>query len=354
MPEAPIESRAGTMVPNPTASATAKSSAPSTKQHFVPLTTVIAVAAVLILAAGIGIWAIKGGRSEVKPPVVPTEPVATSQNPMTAPPRATAASATPRPASPLAAHRPVALAKPVLTLSSARPTTAPGSKAPPLSEPGDRDECLALWTFDQDSGLTAVDGSGHGYNATLVGDHVSWTKDAKVGVGALKLAGASYAETAGPVVDTTRSFTVAAWVNLSAIDKRSCQTVVGMDAKDVGGFYLQLNHASGDRFVFNRMDKDERKGNAIMAKSAFVPVRNTWYYLVGVYDADAQTISLYVDGKLQESVPFTSPWQALGKTSIGRGYYAAANVDFVSGTIDDVRIYGSALTADQIQILADK
>jgi hypothetical protein len=63
-------------------------------------------------------------------------------------------------------------------------------------------------------------------------------------------------------------------------------------------------------------------------------------------------ISLYLDGKLQETVPFTSPWRADGKTSIGRGFYYKRNVDFLNGTVDDTRFYASALTAKQIQILA--
>jgi hypothetical protein len=44
----------------------------------------------------------------------------------------------------------------------------------------------------------------------------------------------------------------------------------------------------------------------------------------------------------------------VGKTSIGRGLYSANNLDFVNGSIDDVRIYATVLTADQIQILAGR
>jgi hypothetical protein len=217
------------------------------------------------------------------------------------------------------------------------------------SEPSE--DCRALWTFDQDGGFTAIDSSGNGFNATLAGAHAIWTKDARVGGGALKLSDSSYAEAAGPVVDTSRSFTVAAWVKLSAIDKINCQTVVGIDGTNVSGFFLQLNHLAGDCFAFIRLNKDQDIA-PITAKARFAPKLNTWYFLVGVYDASAGMISLYLDGKLQESVPFTSPWRADGKTSIGRGFYYKRNVDFLNGTVDDTRFYASALTAKQIQILA--
>jgi hypothetical protein len=218
-------------------------------------------------------------------------------------------------------------------------------------------ECRALWTFDQDGGFTAIDSSGNGNNATLVGPHANWTKDAKVGGGALHLSDSSYAETAGPVVDTSRSFTVAVWVKLSAIDKTRCQTILGIDGTKVSAFFLQLNREAGDLFVFHRRETDDDNyplPRSLWARSKFVPVENKWYHLTGVYDVDAKTISLYVNGQPQESVPFNSPWQGTGKTSIGRGRFAGANSDYLDGTVDDVRFYASALTANQIQILASK
>lgn len=301
---------------------------PPPEKRMLPLSPVLVGAVVLVLAAAAGLWAMKNAGAK------PESPVAT-----VAPTIATTPTPTPATADQAA---------------STLPTPAVVQSGTAAAER--HDECRALWTFDEGSGVTARDGTGHGYDATLVGDHATWTKTAKVGAGALRLSGACYAETAGPVVDTSRSFTVAAWVNLNALDKHGCETMVAMDGTKVSAFYLQFNHVAGDRFVFNRRasDDDDLQAKAIWAKTAFSPMRNTWYHLAGVYDAEAQTISLYVDGKLQESVPFTSPWRATGKTSIGRGFFAQANTDFVNGTIDDVRFYASALTAGQIEILATK
>lgn len=208
-----------------------------------------------------------------------------------------------------------------------------------------------IWTFDQDSGSTVTDATGNGNNATLVGDKAAWTKSAKVGTGALSLGGASYAEAPGAVIDTTRSFTVTAWVNIAAMDKQHNQTFVSTDGNEISGFYLMLYH-SGSRFVFNRADSDDKSATRTMAGASFAAVPNTWYHLAGVYDADAKTLSLYVNGNLEQTVPYDKAWQATGKTAIGRGFYGHANVDFVNGTIDDVRLYSSVLTAAQIAALA--
>ena len=144
-----------------------------------------------------------------------------------------------------------------------------------------------------------------------------------------EFAGSSYAQTAGPVVNITQSFTVAAWVKLDAIDQKHCQTVVSIDGSVVSGFYLQLNHFAGERFIFNFLDRDDRGAAGVMAKAKFRP-RPTPGTISRAYLMRTRKRSrLYVDGQLQETVPFNNAWQATGRTAIGRGYYGHGNVDFV-------------------------
>jgi len=330
MPAPPVEIPAELPVPEPAESIRTEPPVPLEKRR-IPIAPVLAGAVLFIAAAGVGIVML--GRPRPNPAPEPT-PATTS---------------------------PVAPANGSLAIShGASSTLTPGSRpvsAPEVVTPFELNvPCRAHWTFDEQSGVTAIDSSGNGFNATLVGDHATLTKEARLGGGALKLSGNCYAETAGPVVDTTRSFTVAAWVNFNSIEKKGCQTVLAIDGINASAFYLQLSHVAGDRFVFHRREKDDAdlEAKQILARSDFSPERNTWYHLAGVYDAQAKTISLYVDGRLQESVPFASPWRGVGKTSIGRGLFSATNRDFVKGSIDDVRIYATVLTADQIQILAGK
>jgi hypothetical protein len=73
-----------------------------------------------------------------------------------------------------------------------------------------------------------------------------------------------------------------------------------------------------------------------------------------VYDASKKTIALYVDGQLQEVLPYNSAWQATGSTVIGRGKWEGRNADCMNGTVDDVRIYDVALSPLDIQALAGK
>ena len=348
MPEAPVKGRSSMPVPGSGASVSQKPPA-SAEKRSIPLSLVTVGILVLIAAAGLGIWMIRSQSSKPRP----------------APPPVASLPPTALPNSNLQQRKPTTpvVAPPILPsivpsavpLVSVRPNLPPGSRLDSVQEAATPSEpsgdCRALWTFDQDGGFRAMDTSGNGFNAALEGVHAIWTKDARVGGGALKLSDSSYAEVSRPVVDTSRSFSVAAWVKLSAIDKINCQSVVGIDGTNVSAFFLQLNHLAGDCFVFLRLNKDQDV-DPITAKAQFAAKLDTWYFLVGVYDEGAGMISLYVDAKLQESVPFTSPWRATGKTSIGRGLYGKRNVDFLNGTVDDIRFYASALTAKQIQILA--
>ena len=217
---------------------------------------------------------------------------------------------------------------------------------------GKNSDCRAIWTFDQNHGDFAPDDSGNGNNAVLTGPNATWTTAAKVGSHALSLSGSSYAEASGPVVNTADSFTVAVWVKLNSI--KGFQTVLSIDGNQVSGFFLQFKTDAGDKFVFNRLSGDSYTAAQNFAAANDAATVGTWYHLAGVYDAAAQSITLYVNGQFQQTVLFTSAWQADGKTAIGRGFFIGRNTDFLDGVIDDARIYASVLSAKEIQALVNK
>ena len=58
-----------------------------------------------------------------------------------------------------------------------------------------------------------------------------------------------------------------------------------------------------------------------------------------------------MDGHSVGTSPYSGQWQATGNTLIGHGLYGGSQVDYVNGAIDDVSMYSSALTADQVAAL---
>ncbi|MFI0232652.1 LamG-like jellyroll fold domain-containing protein [Streptomyces sp. NPDC017086] len=132
------------------------------------------------------------------------------------------------------------------------------------------------------SGTTAADSSGNAPDAIL-GAGAAWTTG-QVGEHVLHLDGTGNgnADIPAPVVDTSRSFTVSAWVKLDSAD--GYQTAVSIDGDQLSGFYLQLSGSTG-AFSFTRRAADSTSAAEARADSPVRPTAGTWYHLVGVDDA---------------------------------------------------------------------
>ena len=223
------------------------------------------------------------------------------------------------------------------TLFAALPVTAAAA---------DPDPALAgHWTFDEGSGTTAADTAGD--HSAVLNAGAGWGPGIRGG--ALTTDGTSgFADAGAPVLDTTKSFSVSSWVKL---DKTSgYQTFVSVDGTQVSNFFLQFRDDSR-RFAFTRLAGDAPT-DGVVAGANFDPVAGQWYQLTGVFDAAASTLALYVDGTRQATVAAPAGWAGTGHLVIGRGKYGGNPVDYVDGSIDDVRAYSGALTAADAARLA--
>ncbi|MFG2724835.1 LamG-like jellyroll fold domain-containing protein [Streptomyces canus] len=219
---------------------------------------------------------------------------------------------------------------------------APAAVAAPVALPA----AAAHWSFDEGSGTTAADASGNAHTATLQGA-AGWDTG-KVGTHSLSLTAGGNATASGPVVDTSKAFSVAAWVNLAQLG--GYQTAVSIDGNVVSAFYLGLRDDTGT-FAFARLASDATQGAAVAA-AASAPTAGTWTHLVGVSDAAAGVTRLYVNGVLEGETAYTGGWAGTGSTAIGRALYGGGQVDQWHGLIDDVQLFPTALTSDQVATLA--
>ena len=207
---------------------------------------------------------------------------------------------------------------------------------------------IGHWPLNEGSGTSTLDASGNGNLAQING--ATWTTG-RLG-NALRFDSSKHdtVDINRSVVDTSASFTVAAWVQLA--DMTYWRTAVSQDSDNVSGFYLQFipkkaKFVPSEQFAFSLVNSDLTSGATIRALSNFNPVVNTWYHLVGIYDAGATRSSLYVNGILQSTQKVSAAWNADGETVIGRAKWGKAT-DFWSGKIDDVRLYNRALSATDV------
>ncbi len=86
--------------------------------------------------------------------------------------------------------------------------------------------------------------------------------------------------------------------------------------------------------------------------SASTITTKKWYHFVGVYNAPAQTMDIYVNGSLDDGVLSRTPSSA--QTNSTANVYMGQSgdgINFWSGQIDDVRIYNRALSPSEVKRL---
>ncbi|NUS09891.1 MAG: Teneurin-1 [Streptomyces sp.] len=199
------------------------------------------------------------------------------------------------------------------------------------------------WKLDQAGGSTVTDASGTGYTAAATG--ATWNGDSATFAGT---AGQQIA-TNGPVVDTTSSYTVSAWVNMPSLPARNA-TVVAQSGTNNSAFMLQYNyaHAGAPLWSLETTNGDTTAPSFPAAYSTAVPAAGTWTHLVGVYNSATGALQIYVNGTLSGSGTTTTPWSAGGPLTIGAAKYKGNATDQLTGSVSNVQVYPRALTAADV------
>jgi hypothetical protein len=208
----------------------------------------------------------------------------------------------------------------------------------------------ARYDFEEDNAITAVDGTGKGGDATRPSGTTTWVPSSYRG-GGMNFSSSGYLATAGPVLDTSNSYSVSAWVYLTTGGTGN-RTVVSQDGNNTNPFFLQYYNAEGNaNWSFQTRPTDSTAtGSAALSPNGAATL-NRWTHLVGVYDDGADTIRLYVNGALVGSATVTADFNASGPLSIGASKYGGVRGDFWAGQLDGVAAYQKVLSASEIAVL---
>ncbi|GGQ92146.1 LamG-like jellyroll fold domain-containing protein [Kitasatospora griseola] len=155
----------------------------------------------------------------------------------------------------------------------------------------------------------------------------------------------AYASSATTSVNTSQSFTVSAWVNLSTVPNQNV-TAVSQDGTQNAGFYLQYNAGvHGWCLKTQASDTATSNGSGVAACSTTSVAPNTWVQLTGAFDATAKTVKLYVNGNLASTGTGLTNWAAGGNVAIGSALYHGNRTDYFPGLISDVQLRTGATAA---------
>ena len=200
---------------------------------------------------------------------------------------------------------------------------------------GDPD-LIAYWPFDDGSGTTAADLSLNGYDGTLYGN-VAWISG--VYGSALKFNGGdSYVGTGQSLLNDLEAFTMAGWV--SGSNTSSYASIFGQNDLIELGFTSENGGQlgiwmSGNEWAFIGADYD-------------FPYPS-WHHVA--LTGDSSRVVLYIDGEEAASDEGGMVSGSSGFTfNVGAGVFNATG-DPLIGEIDDVFVFGRALTQEELQLL---
>ncbi|WP_150130399.1 LamG-like jellyroll fold domain-containing protein [Streptomyces sp. 150FB] len=200
-----------------------------------------------------------------------------------------------------------------------------------------------VWSFDEGTGTTAADSTGS-HPAALAGG-AGWTDHARLGKALTTDGTTGYASAAGTGLDTSKSFTVSGWARLTG---KTHNAVLTAQAGTKGSSFALYYSTAADAWIFNRYTADSATPTIVRSTATTTPLLNVWTHLTGVYDAQAQTLQLYINGLAQgDPVPFTTPWKASGAVQMGRGQYGAVFTDYFPGQIDDIEMWNRVLAPEE-------
>ena len=199
---------------------------------------------------------------------------------------------------------------------------------------------LLHYSFDQDSGLLARDSSGQGNDGIVVG--ATWVEGGMVGKGCYDFTASSNKVVFNDnKTNYQNGFTISAWVfkrsNGGGAYGRVFDKSINTDATN--GFYLYVN--AGATYAF-------RVGDTTPAISTPSLNLNQWYLLTATVDS-GNVARLYVDDVQVSSANNHNLALITTNNPLTIGNRSNATDRNFDGQIDDVRIYATALTADQVK-----
>ncbi|QIJ61264.1 LamG-like jellyroll fold domain-containing protein [Streptomyces sp. JB150] len=195
------------------------------------------------------------------------------------------------------------------------------------------------WALDEGTGTTARD-DGPNAKALTLTEGTTWTPGVRGS--ALRFDGrGAHAETDGPVLDTTGSYSVSAWVRLDGLPGNYATAVSQDGRRQASPFYLQYGQGA---FAFSTPGGHR-------ARLVTTPELGRWYHLVGVRDGSTGEITLYVDGERAATVTAGPNYVGTGPLAVGRAQWDGTDTDFWNGAVDEVQAYDRALTAEEVSAL---
>ncbi|UJF35708.1 family 43 glycosylhydrolase [Paenibacillus hexagrammi] len=226
----------------------------------------------------------------------------------------------------------------------------------PASVSGDN---LLLWyKFDETSGTTAADASGHGNDGTYIRTPAFGSG---VHGGSFKMAGGAAGSTTSPYVKIPNGL-------LKDMNNITISTYVKWNGGTTNNQWIYALGVDSNKYIFATPRNSSSRLYSAITVSSYPAEQglltgaqmdaNVWKLLTVVYDSEHHTATMYVDGVevLKNTNLTLKPSDLYDATKDYSGYVGKSfyNDPYFPGEVDDFRIYNKALTAWEVLQLKEE
>jgi hypothetical protein len=209
---------------------------------------------------------------------------------------------------------------------------------------------IGFWRFDEGSGTTAGDSSGHGNQGMLRGSGLVWAPG-RAGGGSLEIPNQQnhgVLVAPSPTIDAVRQFTIAVWLYRQG-ERTGLANVLSRRSFGSSEYYALAVSSEGYARVYLNSQSSPR--GLPLSSPAAIPL-DSWTHLAATYDGSE--VRLYVNGAMVESTEADSPID--GKATalcLGCGQNGDNVVsEPATGRLDDLRFYNRALSDAEVAAIA--
>ncbi len=206
------------------------------------------------------------------------------------------------------------------------------------------------WTFDGKNMISNVaDSSGNGNNGMMSGfiSTSSAVTAGKVGQG-LRFDGVDdYVSIADhSSLEGMSSLTISAWVKAVNTGTGADQDILNKGDVGLVPYALRVSGSTGKMNFY--VANSSAFANPVPISNSIIPF-GIWSHFVGTYDGS--TAKLYLNGQLQTTAGSLTGNVNTNSSILAIGRQGPSNARYVSGSLDDVRVYNRALSASEVQQL---
>jgi hypothetical protein len=202
------------------------------------------------------------------------------------------------------------------------------------------------WNMDEGAGTMAYDSSDNSNDGTLTGGPV-WTADSSPlagGGGSLKFDGVDdYVSVDNDAsLKPTSAIAISAWIKCDNPSSGTFRYIIDQDSPNYSGKGYSLYFSTNNSLYFTT------RSTAANVSSILGTVDGNWHFLVATWDGTNQKV--YLNGVLKDTDPRTSNIEyRTDNYPFTVGTKSQSSDFYFNGSIDEVRIYNRAVSAEEVR-----